>query len=209
MPDVFVSDDNQPLPEKQHEELNKPAANPLPFFSAYSHLPHGIKFTNQEPDEHVVLFLRRHFTKNVSWILMSILFILLPFALFFIPDLLPMIQSVIPFTFMLIFISFYYLIIIGFIFNNFIIWFYNLGIVTNKQIIDMDFTDIMYREVAKANIRDVVDVEFRQGGFLHSFFDFGDVFIQTEGVKPNFEFISIPHPDKVSDIILDLKKSTR
>lgn len=89
--------------------------------------------------------------------------------------------------------------------TNFVTWFYNVGIVTTKQIIDIDFDDIMYREVAKVHIQDIIDAEYHQGGFLHSFFNYGDVFVQTEGLKPNFEFLSIPKPDNTTDIIIDLK----
>lgn len=210
MPDVFV---NEEQPDKKADKSKDPVpvgnqqspSGPLPFFSAYCRYPEGIQFQTQETNEQVVLFLRRHFTSNISWIITSILLILMPVVLIYILPAFNAIQLAIPTNLLIVFIGFYYLIVFGFILNNFIIWFYNVGIITNRQIIDIDFTDIMYREIAKARIQEVIDVEFTQGGVLESFFDFGDVFIQTEGVKPNFEFSRVPHPDHITDIILDLK----
>jgi hypothetical protein len=211
MPDVFISDEKQPLHKKQAEQPKGNtviSSQALPFFAAYSHMPQGIELQNQDQDEQIVLFLRKHFTKNLSWISLSIVLLLLP-IIFLLPlGLLTMLRLFIPLNFILVFVSFYYLIVLGFIYVNFVTWFYNVGVITTKQLIDVDFTDIMYRDVAKARINEVIDVEFKQGGFSDSFFDFGDVFVQTQGSKPNFEFISVPHPDKVTDIIIGLKEQT-
>lgn len=234
MPDVFVKDDSkQPktktktIPKKtgvpktvQTTTPIAPAApvtaaptikpvKPVSFFTSFSHFPEGIKFSYQEIDEDIILFLRRHYTQNIRWVALSIILIFLPLILLLFGNLINSVLIIIPLRFIIIFIAFYYLIVIGYIFISFITWFYNVGIITNKQIIDIDFSDIMYRSIAKARIEEIVDVEFSQGGFLQSFFDFGNVTVQTEGVKPNFEFNNIPYPDKATDIILDLIGKTK
>jgi hypothetical protein len=206
MPDVFVSNENKSIPEEKTLLSSKiPLEKSIPLLASFCHNPTGVTFINQEHDEKIILFLRKHFIKNISWISMGFLFLLLPIILIFPVNFIESVQSVIPLRFILVFLGFYYLIIVGFVYTSFITWFYNVGIITTKQIIDVDFTDIMYREVAKVRIEDVIDAEYIQGGFLHSFFDYGNVFVQTEGLKPNFEFHSIPYPDKTTDIIIDLK----
>ncbi len=208
MPDVFVSDEpaekSQIIPNKVQRIMNG-QSKLLPYFASYCKLPEGISFENQEANEVVIIFLRRHFITNARWISIGIFLLLIPLFIFSLASLVA-INLFLPFNYLFIVTLFYYMIVIGYIFNNFITWFYNFGIITTEQIIDLDFNDIMYRTVAKARIQDVVDVEFEQGGFLHSFFDYGNVFIQTEGVKPNFEFQAVPFPDKVTDVILDLKQ---
>ncbi len=207
MPDVFISDDDNQNQEVKAPNTNKLSTSekPLPFFTSFCEKPNGIEFINQEKDEKIVLFLRRHFIKNIPWISTGIILMVLPILLIVPFNTLDPIRTVIPIRFITIFIIFYYLIIVGFMYLSFITWFYNVGIISTKQVIDIDFTDIMYREVAKVRIEDVIDAEYTQGGFLHSFFNYGNTFIQTEGVKPNFEFHSIPNPDKATDIIMDIK----
>ncbi len=209
MPDVFISTENS-TPPSHNDYTSKHVKNvepkSLPYFSSFCRLPEGISFESQETNERIILFLRRHFITNILWIILSILLLLLPPFILTLNIFTHFIDVLLPFRFLLIISVFYYLLIAGFVFNKFISWFYNFGIITNEQIVDVDFKDIMYRTTAKARIQDVIDVEFEQGGFLHSFFDYGNIFIQTEGVKPNFEFHAIPFPDKVSDIILDLKE---
>jgi hypothetical protein len=209
MPDVFVEDNSQPENQPQSTPP-QPAIPPvsqksMPFFAAYCQHPKGITFDNQEADEHVILFLRRHPITNLSWIIMGTFLLALPIAVLSIADMFTDLLFLVPLPYMLVIVGFYYLIVLGYLLLSFVSWFYNLGIITTKQIFDLDFHDIMYRNIAKSLIEDVIDVEFTQGGFLRSILNIGNVFIQTESLKPNFEFQSIPKPDKVTDIIINLK----
>lgn len=205
-PSVFHAPEKQPVtPNPQLQEETPQSKKPLPLLAAFCENPVGVRVENQEAEEHVILFLRRHFITNLSWASLSLVLLVTPLLLFLAENMTGNVLSFIPVRFLLIFGAFYYLIVLGFVFLNFITWFYNVGIITNQRILDLDFRDIMYRHVAVTRIEDVIDVEFSQGGFLHSFFEYGNVFIQTEGIKPNFEFQSIPKPSRVADILLDQK----
>jgi hypothetical protein len=195
--------------EKKADTPGQPQGKRLPFFSAYCHMPEGVRFLNQEPSEKIILFLRRHFITNLNWIGLSLILLCLPLFLPLAAEYFSDYFLLIPVPFIIILLGFYYLIIIGYIYLQFISWFYNVGIVTNRQLVDVDFSDIMYRDIAKVRIEDVIDIEFSQGGFLDSIFDFGQVNVQTEGLKSNFEFEEIPNPDRVTDIILELKEKAR
>ncbi len=195
--------------EQKKPDTPQPAGKRLPFFSAYCHMPDGVKFLNQEPSEKIILFLRRHFITNLNWMGLSFILLALPLFLPLAAEYFSDYFLLIPLPFFIILLGFYYLIIIGYIYIQFVSWFYNVGIITNKQLVDVDFTDIMYRDIAKVRIEDVVDVEFSQGGFLDSIFDFGQINVQTEGLKSNFEFEEIPKPDRAADLILDLKEKAR
>jgi hypothetical protein len=203
MPDSTTTEDKN----GNLSTFDPPKHHDRSFFHAYCSMPHNVTFANQEPGEQVVLLLRAHFITNVSWITIEVLLSFVPLLLFLIVHFSGISLAVIPQRFMLIFLIFYYLIIFGYGLLNFITWFYNVGIITRKRVIDIDFTDIMSRNVAESRISDVVDAEFNQGGILHSFLDFGDVFVQTEGLKPNFDFNDVPHPSSVVDLVLDLKEA--
>lgn len=176
------------------------------FLSHYAERPDGLRFQNQEEKEEILVFLRRHFITNVPWIFMTIIFALVPFLI------LPFIQSFgflqidIPAATILVFIIFYYLIVIGYVLLNFISWFYNISIVTTFEVVDIDYSNVTYKDIATTNLREIQDVDYIQKGFFSTIFDYGDVFIQTAGANPNIEFLRIPHPAKVNDIIMDQKR---
>jgi hypothetical protein len=217
MPDVFVAKEKDPVhvtPTPQPTRPSAPASSPpspsavkkpsLRFFTAFQVKPQGLHFEDQEENERIELFLRRHFLSNLDWIMMSIVSVLIPplgSLLFFVIDLS---AFTIPGRFTLILLLFYYLILLGYAYINFVMWFYNVGIVTNQRVIDVDLSSLTTKNVAATTIRDIKDVSYHQKGLLSSFFDYGDVFIQTEGLRSNFEFNAVPHPDKIADTISTL-----
>jgi hypothetical protein len=103
----------------------------------------------------------------------------------------------------------YYLIVIGFALNQFVTWFYQVGLITNIRIIDVDFHSLLSRNIAYTELADIVDTEAHQKGLLQSIFDYGSVGVQTAGMKANFEFSNIPFPNKVADLISDLMRDTK
>jgi hypothetical protein len=176
---------------------------PIGLFSAYIMHPKGVQFANQEPDEIVLLFLRRHFITNVPWILATIFLFLFPPILYGIITLLTSFQ--LPLGLMITLTGFYYLISASYAFDKFISWFYNIGVVTQKRIVDLDTTNILSHNSATANFEEIVDVKFTQQGFFQSMFDYGNIHIQTEALHANFEFDAAPKPTEVVDIISDLR----
>ena len=189
------------LPEKLRVEPSQ-----IGLLSHYCPNPMGISFVNQERDEKIVLFLRRHFITNVPWIITAIVMMLLPiitYALFAISGLE---LFTIPPTLLFILLSFYYLVIGNYALTKFIEWFYHVGIVTKKRMLDLDVDNILQHHLSESNITDIVDVSYSQNGFFQSFFNYGDVPIQTEAIKANFEFEASPKPATVSDIVTDLRQ---
>lgn len=215
MPELFTAPKKQtaqtptPAPplittDKSHVETKNLSRGKVHLLTTYCTYPEGVRFENQERDEIIILLVRKHFITNISWIATSLLFALIPLILFFI-----LLETgafyELPTNYLLIISLFYYFILIGVAGVNFITWFYHVGIITNKRVVDIDITYITHKNVATTEIRDIVDVEYTQKGFLHSFFNYGNVHMQTEGIKANFEFTSIPNPAMVADIINDLK----
>lgn len=174
-------------------------------FAAYSERPRGFTFVNQEPDEVILLFLRRHFITNIPWIFYTLIAILIPPVLAMLAQLPGTFIFSLPTNFISIVIAFYYLIVAGYAFSQFVSWFYNIGIITQKRIVDLDSSNILSHNTAAANFNEIVDVTFTQNGFFQSFFDYGDVVIQTEAIHANFEFTAAPKPTRVSDLISDLR----
>jgi hypothetical protein len=177
----------------------------LHVLSSYCENPTEVKFTNIIDDEILLLFLRRHFITNFPWIFKA-------FALALIPVLFEILGSlgIVSTSFLgiegkfIIYTFYYFFIFSGYVFVNYMSWFYNISIVTNVRIIDIDFSQLIFENVAATKLVQLEDVNYAQIGLIRSIFDYGDVFLQTAGAASNFEFLAVPHPEKVIRVIGDL-----
>ena len=165
--------------------------------------PGNITFENQDEDEEIVLLVRRDLITNVPWIAAAIFLILIP----------PLINSLSSlftpfFNFslqtQLIGVLFYYLIILGFILIEFTLWYFNVGLVTTKRIVDFDVSGILSKHVSETRLNLIEDVSYSQVGSIRTVFNYGDVTMQTAGSLPNFEFDRAPEPGRVVRIVADM-----
>lgn len=205
MPDIFI--DQQPLTEVTEHEAKKKEMFPLAEFALH---PHGVNFATQGKDEVIHLFLRRHVATNIPWIIFSFILVIIPIVLA------PFFEFVIPFAQLLstgmviVIVGFYYLVVFGLaIFANFINWYFNVYIVTNERLVDVDFINIIYREVSSTRLNLIQDVTVKTGGVVRAIFDYGDVLIQTAGTEVNFDFHAVPHPQLVAREIERLMEDAR
>lgn len=172
------------------------------FFTAYSHHPKNVWFDDQEQNEEIILIIRRHFITNVPWITTAIIFALFPIAL---PLILRFSPIALPSTeVQLLIIALYYLGIFGFILLSFTLWYFNVGVITNIRIRDIDIHGLLYRDISETKLETVQDVSYNQIGLIRSIFNYGDVFVQTAGTIANVEFDRAPKPATVARIIGDI-----
>ncbi len=216
MPDVFVSDQKDlPAKEKDLEDStplkilhsNHPSAeihkdkfhthSPL---SSYFYFPDSVKFIAKDSKEKIVLLLRRHPITNVPWIIVSLLMFAAPMVLSTFPLL-----SFMPDRFQFVSILIWYMVTIAFTFESFLNWFFSVYIITDERLFDVDFINLIYREISEANLEQIQEVTTKMGGVIRTVFDYGGVHIQTASDKPNIEFEAVPHPDQVAKIIRELR----
>ena len=195
------SDDNPPFGLVRPEKKSN-----LHFYSSYCYYPKNLKFINQESDEEIILLIRRHFIVNVPWIFISILLAIIgpifyPFLIASLP-----ISPISPLHSTL-FLTLYLLIIFGFMLTKFTLWYFHVGIITNKRIKDIDIHGVLFKDIAETRINLVQDVKYSQVGFIPSLFNFGDVFIQTAGTDPNIEFDKAPTPARIAKLVGDMLRS--
>lgn len=202
MPDIFISQPQvsenvvEPKTEKQKKKLLGHTHNPLSSFCFY---PDGIDFETREKEEKVILLMRQHPITNIGWILIGILMLLAPSVVSFFP-----ILDFLPARFQFVAILGWYLITTAFVLEGFLNWFFNVYIITNQRVVDIDFYNLIYKEVSDTKIDKVQDVTYKMGGVIRTLFNYGDVFIQTAGTHPNFEFLAVPQPNRVAKILQDL-----
>lgn len=212
MPDVFTSkkkivhthEHSHPavtrhrhLPNKDELAAYGHTKNSL---AAYSYYPDHTHFVGADSEEKIVLLLRRHAITNIPWIFVSILLIFAPIvALTF-----GFFDSV-PFNFLTVGGIFWYLISFAYIFEQFLSWFFNVYIITDERVFDVDFVNLVYREITDANIDQIQDVTVRVGSVIRTVFDYGDILIQTAAEIPEIDFEAVPHPDRVAQVLRELR----
>lgn len=186
--------------ESEKEIGNK---HKLKFYSSLCVNPAGVRFENQEEDEKIVLLVRRDLVTNIPWVLATLILIFIPPLLSLLSNFFaPFIQ--ISLKTQLVVILFYYLAVFGFILVEFTIWYFNVGLVTNKRIIDVDLSGILYKHVSETRLNLIEDVSYSQVGSIRSIFNYGDVLMQTAGTLANFEFDRAPEPARIVRIIADM-----
>lgn len=166
------------------------------LFSSYATFPPHMYFETQEEGEEVVLFLRQHLIVNVPWIALVLLALAIPSTFIFFPP-----YAAMPLSYQFVVSLMWYLFVAGFALSKLMSWFFNIYIITDERIVDIDFVNILYRKVSTAKIDEIQDVNVVASGAFETFFNYGSVFIQTAAEIPEFEFVKIPQPDKVGAII--------
>ncbi len=173
------------------------------MFSSYVEKPENCRFEGQDENEKILLLLRAHPITNIPWIFFATVLFFLPF---FLPGLISVTGfdfSFIPESYKVAFLIFNYLLVLVIVFEGFLYWYFNVYIVTDKNVVDVDFHSILFKNIDVAPLRNIEDTSSSMGGLLHSIFNYGNVFLQTAGATKNIDFHSVPKPHQVADFILD------
>ena len=220
MPDVFI-DENQDKAGQQPAVANQPVEDvyqanpPIPaaetnnsvhLLTSFCKNPGGVTFQNQEEGEKILLFIRKDFITNTGWIIAGCVLALIPLFLFIGLQIfsghIPSIN--LPLNYVIYAILFYYLLVATYLYLNFITWYFNISLITDRRVVDIDFASLVYKNVAVTKLELVQDVSYTQVGVLRTFFDFGNVLVQTAGTIDNFEFDSAPKPEEIVHVVEDL-----
>lgn len=171
-------------------------------------LPKGVNFEAQNDDENVVLFMRAHPVTNLPWMFAAIVILFIP-----------MIWTVYPLltglsiALRMAITTAWYFGLAFFIFQKVVSWFYNVYIVSDERVIDVDFYGLLYKNVKTAPISRLEDVSYTQKGILSSFFDYGNVVVETASEQRSdsggegsgmFIFENVPSPNDVVKVISEL-----
>lgn len=200
--------ENTPMNEKkknsrQPEDYSELLRNEKPSnaaFSAFMPQPPGVGFESQHENEKILLVLRQHPVVNLTWILITIVLILAPFLLF---PLIPL-QIVLPGNFLFFLMVAWYLFVTVYAVESFLGWYFNIYVITDERIIDIDFYSLIYKSVSEAKLDKIEDVTATTAGFFGAFFNFGNITIQTAAEQREFDFQKVPQPAKVTKFLNEL-----
>jgi len=200
-PKVKVSEKHTPISLQKDTRTNSESKMSIHrYMHAFCVYP-KTTFEGQNKNETVILLLRAHPITQIPWIISAVaLFIVPTFISFLLKDFFQVRQ-------LIFLIGFWYAFLYSYILINILNYLFNVGIITNERIIDVDYFNILYKEVNMTVHSQIQDVTTKTGGFIRSMFRFGNIFIQTAGAEINIEFLDIPQPTKAARIIHDLMQA--
>lgn len=153
-------------------------------------------FQNQHAGEVVILLLRPHIITIVPRLLFGLLLFLVPTFFLLIP--LDIILPDFPTQRYAVVLSWlWYLFSFAYVFEQFLFWYFNVYLVTNERVVDIDFRGLLSSDISEAPLDKIEDVTSRVIGFFPLLFRYGDVIIQTAAEVGQFEFERVPDPDGV------------
>ncbi len=171
-------------------------------------MPHGetiVNFPGQESNERIFVYLRRYPLAFVPALLTIFLMVILGVAIIFILGTFSFLNR----SEQILLGSAFLMFTLLFAMVEFIDFYFDLDIVTDRRIVDIDQNLLFNRTTAQLLFDDIEDVKAKPSGFWQTIFNYGDVEIQTAGSVPNFVFNDVKNPNEIASIILDLSDQTQ
>ena len=184
----------------------------LVIYPKYTH------FAFQKKSEKIYILTRKHFVTNVGWMVRTLFFIFLPFILLALGSWLfpQMFSQFVVSNAIFLYVStldiiavvvLYYTFVFTYAWGNFIVWLYNVYLITDERMIHNEFKLLTGSKVSEAPLDNIVDITQENYGFLPSLFNYGNVKVQTAtAMKSRFDFRQIPDPSWFRSVLYELVK---
>ncbi|MDH4330322.1 MAG: PH domain-containing protein [Candidatus Moranbacteria bacterium] len=94
---------------------------------------------------------------------------------------------------------------------SFILWidfYFDVWIITDKRIVDIEQKALFVRHVSELKFAKIQDVSIEVSGLIPTMLNYGDVHIQTAGSKTRFVFQKVPDPYKLKSLIMNMQAFT-
>lgn len=158
-------------------------------------------FDLKEENERIIVVLRRHPLPIVLRGFVAVVLSSVPFFVF------PITASWLSYHELgevFLFLSSVWLLLLwsGF-FYAFTMYLLDVWIVSDRRIIDSNQHAFFMRTVAEMRLERVQDISVDIHGVIQTFFNFGNLEVQTAGTVEKFKFIQIPQPLVVKDLIMN------
>ncbi|NTW13838.1 MAG: PH domain-containing protein [Candidatus Moranbacteria bacterium] len=169
-----------------------------------------VRFPGKHDGEAVIAVYHRHWFDIFSSLLIPVLLSIVVIGAFItLPFVAPVLfrsESEAFFTFLEnSFLLFFWL-------NVFLIWidlYFDVWIVTDERIINIEQKDLFTRRVSELRFSRVQDVTSEVTGVIPSILNFGDVYVQTAGENPRFIFHNVSNPIAIKDLVMRLAEKRR
>lgn len=161
-----------------------------------------ITFPGQYEGEEILLVKRRHWIVLLGFVLTTALLFLVPIFVYFFLPLIMEIPNTEIFTSLFVFIvSLYYLFLSIMSFFIIIDYYLDVWIITNQRLISIEQKGLFHRIVAEVRYSQIQDITSVVPGIVATYFQFGNIKIQTAAEKERMVMKQITHPIETRHII--------
>ena len=159
-----------------------------------------------EKGEYIVREVRKHWFFVLTRAVMYGFLVLLPFIIY------PLLMISLPSlstsdsNYLSTFFALYPLWLLLLLVTFFLFWtnyYLDVWVITNYRIMDIEQHGLGNREISEFRLENIQDLTIKVPGVIATFFDFGDVHVQTAGDKREFIIPDASHPEEVKRTIAD------
>lgn len=197
---------NLPPVNKSKEGVNRQrvydiiAGKTKTSLSSFIARPKFFTFGAQNEDEEIIAVVRRHWSTNVGWLTITFLLALVPVLLHIIP-----VFTFLTANYQIVSIIFWYLLTFAFAFENFLSWYFNVFIITEERVVDIDFFNILDTKFSEAELNKIQDVTFTRIGISQTMFNYATLLIQTAAETKEIIIPGAPNPEMLTKILQELR----
>ncbi len=162
---------------------------------------------DRRPDEHVVTVVRHHWFVLLRDTIGIFFLFLIPFFVvsFVVGTILAANPSIVLSAgFGLFFSALWALLMWHLLFMRWTDFYFDMWIVTNLRIVDIDQRGLFHRDVTTLlDLDHIQDINTKTVGIIGSVLNFGTLMLQTSGAKVEFIIDEVGHPQQVEKMIRD------
>lgn len=164
-------------------------------------------FKGQKQGETILLVVHRHWLDILSqFFVVMVLFLVFLGLFFYAPHFFPRLDEVYGRE---LFFFFQSLFLIFLWFFSFLVWvdyYFDVWIVTNERIVNIEQRGMFSRSISELKLENIQDVTVEVLGAIPTFFNYGNLFVQTAAERERFLFRHVPNPYGIKDQIMNLQK---
>jgi uncharacterized membrane protein YdbT with pleckstrin-like domain len=168
--------------------------------------PIKFDFPNKETKEQVYMAVRRHYffliRKSIVFLFFFIFPVIIGGTLYYLNI---SINEYAFYPIVILILAIYYLFVILFAMIKWIEYYYDVWIITDKRIIDMEQKSLFNHITSELRLDKIQDVTFEMKGFFASVFHYGNIYVQTAGAVQRFSFEEVPRSQQIKSLLIDLQ----
>ncbi|HAI73946.1 MAG TPA: hypothetical protein DCS28_01510 [Candidatus Moranbacteria bacterium] len=167
-------------------------------------------FKGQKPGEEILMVVHRHWFDILSHFFIIFIMLAMFFGGFvFIPAFFSFFSESFGRN-LFFFLQNIFLIFIWLFF--FLIWidyYFDVWIVTDERIVNIEQKGLFSREVSELELENIQDITVDVLGIIPTFLNYGELFVQTAAEKERFVFHNVPDPYIIKDRIMNLQQKVK
>ncbi|MFA4931227.1 MAG: hypothetical protein WC570_05185 [Patescibacteria group bacterium] len=157
-------------------------------------------FRGQQEGEEVVAIFRKHWLSFLKSALIFVVLFIISVIILWYWQSAPIFLLVVGLVILLVAISYFT--------HSFLIWWWDVYLLTDRRVINFDQKSIFHHVVSEADLGNIQDTTYEIEGVWQTFFNYGRVRILTASNGQSIVFESVPSPHVVQEMIMQTKENT-